>query len=85
MPVPRTSRSAWRATASPPPSAWRTTAIGIREPTLDAKGMGLKIMHYRAGLINGRLSVGPAESGGTIVTCTCNKDPQHARTKTQVE
>ena len=51
---------------------------GFREPMSNADGLGLKIMRYRAGLIDAQLSVGPRESGGTIVTCTCDKDPKHA-------
>jgi two-component system, LuxR family, sensor kinase FixL len=47
-----------------------------REP-LENKGMGLKIMRYRAGLINAGLSVGPAEPGGTLVSCTVNKGADH--------
>ena len=35
--------------------------IGLPEPPVDSKGMGLKIMRYRAGLINAHLSIGPAE------------------------
>jgi PAS domain S-box-containing protein len=42
------------------------------EPT-DGKGLGLKIMHYRAGLINGRLTVERGASGGTHVTCTIHR------------
>ena len=58
---------------------------GIREPMPNTDGLGLKIMHYRAGLIDAQLSVGPRESGGTIVTCTCDKDPQHAHDQEQVQ
>lgn len=31
--------------------------------------LGLQIMRYRAGIIGGRLSIGPAEGGGTRVRC----------------
>ena len=58
---------------------------GIREPLPNVDGLGLKIMHYRAGLIDARLSVGPRESGGTIVTCTCDKDPKHAHPQDRVQ
>ena len=34
------------------------------------KGIGLKIMKYRAKLIDGMLDVGRGRKGGTIVTCT---------------
>ncbi|MES2705785.1 MAG: ATP-binding protein [Verrucomicrobiota bacterium] len=33
-------------------------------------GMGLRVMHYRAGLIGGTLNVGPRAGGGVVVTCT---------------
>jgi PAS domain S-box-containing protein len=32
-------------------------------------GMGIEIMRYRAGLINGSLDIGTAEAGGTKVVC----------------
>ena len=48
--------------------------IGIAEPPVDVKGMGLKIMRYRAGLINAQLSrSGRPTPAGTVVTCTFNK------------
>jgi PAS domain S-box-containing protein len=59
--------------------------IGFREPQVNSRAMGLRIMHYRAGLINGQLSVGPAGPGGTAVTCTCNKEPDHAQDQDQIE
>ncbi len=34
-----------------------------------AEGMGLRTMHYRAGLIGGKLEVGTASRGGTQVVC----------------
>lgn len=34
-------------------------------------GMGLRIMDYRAGMIGGRLSIGPGKRKGTRVVCTC--------------
>jgi two-component system CheB/CheR fusion protein len=33
-------------------------------------GLGLKIMRYRAGLIDAALHIGPAAQGGTILSCT---------------
>jgi PAS domain S-box-containing protein len=33
-------------------------------------GMGLRIMHYRAGMIGGRLSIEPNPAGGTVVCCS---------------
>jgi PAS domain S-box-containing protein len=45
---------------------------GIGMPALlpfEEEGMGIKTMRYRAGLIGGTLQIGPAEGGGTLVTC----------------
>ncbi len=51
-------------------------ALSIRNDGLDynpsstsAKGMGLQIMRYRAGIINASISIQRAEGGGTVVTC----------------
>jgi two-component system, chemotaxis family, CheB/CheR fusion protein len=52
--------------------------MGFNESRLDTKGMGLKIMRYRAGLINALLSISAATPTGTIVTCTINKDDHDA-------
>jgi two-component system CheB/CheR fusion protein len=51
----------------------RDDGVGLPPEPVETKGMGLKIMRYRAGLIAARLAVGPAESGGTLVSCTLNK------------
>ncbi len=48
----------------------RDDGIGFGNAPVDAKGMGLKIMRYRAGLIDAHLSISPAGPGGTAVTCT---------------
>ena len=39
-------------------------------PDAGHEGMGLRIMRYRAELMGGSLSIGPAAGGGTVVTCT---------------
>ncbi len=49
--------------------------IGFSEPPVDTRGMGLKTMRYRAGLIDAHLSIAPGERGGTAVTCACNREP----------
>jgi PAS domain S-box-containing protein len=36
--------------------------------------LGLHIMHYRADIIRGRLQIGPAEGGGTLVCCEIPSD-----------
>jgi PAS domain S-box-containing protein len=51
--------------------------VGFPEESVDIKGMGLKIMRYRAGLVNARLAVERAEPTGTLVTCTLNKGAAH--------
>ncbi len=40
----------------------------------DSTGIGMKTMHYRASVIEGRLSVGPMEQGGTSVICRMEPD-----------
>ena len=42
---------------------------GLPGDALQAAGMGLRSMHYRAGLIGGKLDVGPGPNGGTLVVC----------------
>ena len=42
---------------------------GLSSEALQAGGMGLRTMRYRAGLIGGKLEVGPGPSGGTQVVC----------------
>lgn len=43
--------------------------VGIAEPSRQNGGMGLRIMQYRAGVIDAALDVHPANSGGTAVVC----------------
>jgi signal transduction histidine kinase len=63
----------------------RDDGVGLpREPT-ETRGMGLKIMRYRAGLINAGLTVGPAELGGTLVSCTIPKGADHGQDQKQGE
>jgi PAS domain S-box-containing protein len=57
--------------------------VGFSPEPEATKGMGLKIMHYRAGLINARLAVGPAEPVGTLVTCTLSKGTDHGQEQDQ--
>jgi PAS domain S-box-containing protein len=49
--------------------------VGIPEPPTETTGLGLRIMHYRAGLINALLLIERAEEGGTQVTCTIAASP----------
>lgn len=48
----------------------RDDGTGIPRPADETKGLGMRLMRNRASLIGGRLEIGPAEGGGTIVTCT---------------
>lgn len=51
--------------------------VGIAEPSDESRGMGLKIMRYRAGLIGATLKVEPAGGGGTLVSCTLGENDHH--------
>ena len=53
-------------TASSPPD--RSLSAPVRPE--DNRGMGVRIMHYRARVIGGRLEIRPAAERGTVVTCT---------------
>jgi signal transduction histidine kinase len=44
--------------------------LGIAEATQASKGMGLRIMQYRASALGGRLEIGPVSPRGTVVTCS---------------
>lgn len=43
--------------------------VGLSGNVLEAGGMGVRTMRYRAGLIGGKLAVGPGPNGGTLVEC----------------
>jgi len=43
---------------------------GLPDDWSDAKGMGMRTMAYRAGVINARLDVQASDAQGTTVTCT---------------
>ena len=47
----------------------RDNGIGLPVQGTKSEGLGLRIMNYRARKIGGRLSVEPAEGGGTLVRC----------------
>jgi signal transduction histidine kinase len=63
----------------------RDDGVGFPREPLENKGMGLKIMRYRAGLINAGLVVGPAQPGGSLVSCTLDKSADHAQEQNQGE
>ena len=45
--------------------------IGLPSEAMDATGMGLKIMRYRARMLGGEVHFERGESGGTRVVCEC--------------
>lgn len=50
--------------------AIRDDGVGWAGEPPQGKGMGLRIMRYRADRVGGSLGVGPRPKGGTAVTCT---------------
>ena len=56
---------------------------GFDPDAVRAGGMGLRIMRYRAKMINGRFAISPRDGGGTVISCTCplpefEKEARHA-------
>jgi PAS domain S-box-containing protein len=47
----------------------RDDGVGIRGDLSHKRGMGLRIMRYRAGMIGATLDVQAAEGGGTLISC----------------
>src|SRR5262249_7977151 len=47
--------------------------IGLKAQRGGSTGMGLRIMRYRASVVNGRLTVENRAGGGTEVVCTIHK------------
>ena len=63
----------------------RDDGVGLpRSPTHDS-GSGLKLMNYRAGLINAHLAIVPAEPHGTTVICTLEEGPHHDQSQVRFE
>jgi two-component system CheB/CheR fusion protein len=56
----------------------RDDGIGFPPEPLEDRGMGLKIMRYRAGLIKAELSIETAEPTGTLVISKINRNVSHA-------
>jgi signal transduction histidine kinase len=48
----------------------RDDGKGLPKQSEQRNGMGLKVMDYRARVIGAALSVGPANGGGTLLTCS---------------
>ena len=51
----------------------RDDGVGVAAQGGGEQGMGIPTMQYRAGMIGGILQIGPAEGGGTLVTCTLSR------------
>jgi signal transduction histidine kinase len=51
----------------------RDDGVGLPGPLDETRGLGVRIMRNRAGLIGGTLTIGPSEGGGTLVTCILSK------------
>jgi signal transduction histidine kinase len=54
--------------------------VGLPETMGESKGLGVRIMAYRAGMLGGTFAIEPAPTGGTIVVCTI---PQAAASHTK--
>jgi PAS domain S-box-containing protein len=46
---------------------------GFTPGAVESSGLGLKIMRYRAEMIDAYLSIGPGEDGGTVLVCECRQ------------
>jgi two-component system sensor kinase FixL len=51
---------------------------GMPKDAVDAAGMGLKIMRYRARMLGGEVRFERADSGGTRIVCECPLEPDAA-------
>jgi len=49
---------------------------GLSAEAAQSEGLGLRTMRYRAGLIGGKLEVGPCPGGGTQVVCRLATPPR---------
>jgi two-component system CheB/CheR fusion protein len=53
--------------------------IGLPEQPNHGKGLGIRIMRNRAGVIGATLTIAPAEGGGTLVTCMLTNGKKSSR------
>ena len=44
--------------------------VGVSRKVLERTDMGLRIMQYRANILNASLKIARASGGGTLVTCS---------------
>ena len=54
----------------------RDNGIGLPDDAAQSKGLGLRIMSFRAQKIGGTLNIARAEEGGTVVTCSFKTPPE---------
>lgn len=47
--------------------------VGLQPDFAATCGIGLRIMNYRARIVGARLTVGPRQGGGTLVTCSVRR------------
>jgi len=47
--------------------------VGLPPSAEESAGLGLKVMRYRAAMIDAHLSIGPGENGGTLLVCECRQ------------
>jgi len=55
--------------------AVRDNGGGLASDAQLSRGMGLKIMHYRASMLSGSVALEPVEGGGLQVVCRCRQPP----------
>lgn len=58
---------------------------GMPNPPGQRKGMGLRIMRYRAGIIGGSLTLHQGTRGGTVVVCSLPRAPKYAQASPRYE
>lgn len=66
---PRCIRIHWQARVESLTLSVTDDGCGMVGPPGSGEGLGIRLMQYRAGVIGGTLSIGPAEGGGTRVVC----------------
>ena len=78
--LPRTIRISLRNGPGAVVLAIQDDGVGIPNPSAAGRGLGIRIMEYRGGVIGGAVQVRPAAGGGTVVTCTLPRGKKHGGT-----
>ncbi|MDH3719474.1 MAG: ATP-binding protein, partial [Planctomycetota bacterium] len=55
----------------------RDDGRGVHHDLQNSEGMGLRIMRHRCSLIGGNLTIQSPAEGGTLLTCTLQKESDH--------